>query len=121
LSATLALALLLATSLVYADGRRGKHHGNPAERMAKLSQKLDLSQEQQASVRQILNGQREKGREIRQSMREQAKPQFEALREETRSKLATVLDEEQLQKYDALRAKKHKKMKKRWRKHRDSE
>ena len=113
----IAIACLLGAPLLHADGDKGKHHRHHAERTAKMMQELQLSEEQQESVQQILREQREKGRALRKSRHEEMK----ALKAETREKLAAVLDEEQLQRYDQLLAEKRKKMRKRFGRHKETE
>jgi protein CpxP len=82
---TAACAAMLATlSIAHAEdpatkdagGNRSRHHnrGNALEHMTKT---LDLTPEQQAKIRSIL---------------EQAKPQFEAARQESRQKMKALRD-----------------------------
>lgn len=110
----LAIICLLGASFAYAEGWRGKHRGKHAE---KVVQALDLTDEQKEPVQEILREQMEKGRALRQSIRQQAEPEIKALMAETRTKLAGVLDETQLQKYDEFSAKRYEKMQRRFGKH----
>ena len=106
------LGSLLASSMALADHPAGgKHKGKHKDR---LISKLELTEEQKQPVADILKEQWKKGREIRHSAFEQIRPQMEALNEETRQRLADVLSEEQLQKYDEMSSKKHKRMEKRF-------
>ena len=106
------LSSLLLTSAAladhHADGKRGGKYKNM------LSRKLELTEEQKQPVADILKEQRAKGKEIRHSAFEQIRPQMEALHEETKERLAGVLTEEQLQKYEKMSSRKHKRMKKRF-------
>ena len=103
------ISLLLVSSMAFADG---KHKGKHKDR---LISKLELTEEQKQPVADILKEQWKKGREIRHSaFVEQIRPQMEALHEETRLRLTDILNEEQLQKYDELSSRKHKRMEKRF-------
>ena len=105
------LGSLLASSMALADHPAGgKHKGKHEDR---LISKLELTEEQKQPVADILKEQWKKRWEIKRSVMEQIKPQMEALDEETRQRLTDVLTEEQLQKYDEMSSKKHKRMEKR--------
>lgn len=106
------LSSLLLTSAALADHHAGGKHGDKYKNM--LGRKLELTEEQKQPVADILKEQRAKGREIRHSAFEQIRPQMEALHEETKERLAGVLTEEQLQKYDKMSSRKHKRMEKRF-------
>jgi len=64
---------------------------------------LALSGDQETQVKQIMKEQHEKKRTLWQAEGDRAskRPQMEALHAETRTRLATVLNEEQLAKFDA--------------------
>ena len=105
------LSSLLLTSMVLADHPAGgKHKGKYKDR---LISKLELTEEQEQPVADILKEQWKKRWEIKRSAMEKIKPQMEALHEETRQRLTGVLTEEQLQKYDMMRSKRHEWMQKR--------
>ena len=105
------LSSLLASSMALADHPAGgKHKGKHKDR---LISKLELTEEQKQPVADILKEQWKKRWEIKRSAMEQIKPQMETLDEETRQRLTDVLTEEQLQKYDEMSSKKHKRMEKR--------
>ena len=78
---------------------------DPARMVAQLSEQLELTEEQQPRVQAIIEeGTRERralmdeyGRDFRS-----ARPQLQALRESQRSKLAEILSDVQLARYDAL-------------------
>ncbi len=106
------LGSLLASSMALADHPAGgKHKGKHKDR---LISKLELTEEQKQPVADILKEQWKKRWEIKRSAMEQVKPQMEALHEETRQRLTDILTEEQLQKYDELSSRKHKRMEKRF-------
>ena len=85
----------------------GKHKG-------RFINKLQLTDDQRQPVADILKEQKEKGREVMQSVIEQVIPQMDALHEETRQRLADILSEEQLQKYDEMSSKRHERMQRRF-------
>lgn len=106
------LGSLLVSSMALADQPAGsKHKGKHKDR---LISKLELTEEQKQPVADILKEQWKKRWEIKRSAVEQVMPQMEALHEETRQRLTDVLTEEQLQKYDELSSRKHKRMEKRF-------
>ena len=99
---------LLLTSMALADHPAdAKHKGKHKDRVIS---KLQLTEDQRQPVADILKGQKEKGREIMQSAVEQVISQMDALHEETRQRLADILSEEQLQKYDQMSSKRHERM-----------
>lgn len=106
------LSSLLLAPMALADhpagGKRGGKHKNM------LISQLELTEEQKQPVAEILKEQRKKSREIMEPAFEQVKPQMEALQQETRQRLASVLTEEQLQKYDKMSSKRHGRMQKRF-------
>ena len=106
------LGSLLASSMALADHPAGgKHKGKHEDR---LISKLELTEEQKQPVADILKEQREKSREIMEPAFEQVRPQMEALHGETRQRLARVLTEEQLQKYDKMSSRRHERMQRRF-------
>lgn len=105
IAAFVSMLLVMAAS---ADHHPGGKHKNM------LISKLELTEEQKQPVAEILKEQRKKRWEIMQPAFEQVKPQMEALHEETRQRLAGVLTEEQLQKYDEVSSKRQKRMQKRY-------
>ena len=103
---------LLLTSMALADHPAdAKHKGKHKDRFIS---KLQLTDDQRRPVADILKEQKEKGREIMQSVYEQVIPQMDALHEETRQRLAGILTEEQLQKYEELSSKRHERMQRRF-------
>ena len=99
------LGSLLVSSMALA-GQAGdnKHRGKHKDR---LISKLELTEEQKQPVADILKEQRKKKRAIKRAAMEQARPQMEALHGETRQRLAAILTDEQLQKYDKMSSKRH--------------
>ena len=105
------LGSLLASSMALADHPAGGKHGG--KHKDRFISKLELTEEQKQPVAEILKEQWKKRKEIKQAAMEQVKPQMEALNEETRQRLAEILSEEQLQKYDKMSNKRHERMHKR--------
>ena len=103
--------LLLASMALADHPADAKHKGKHRDRFIS---KLQLTEDQRQPVTGILKEQKEQGREIMQSAFEQVIPQTDALHEETRQRLADVLTEEQLQKYDELSSKRHERMQRRF-------
>ncbi len=111
------LLIVIFTSLLLSGPAQAHDHDQGAKQGRKhkaiLFAKLNLAEEQKQSVAAILKEQRQKRKEIMKPEFERIKPQLQALREETRQRLADVLTEDQLQKYDELSSKRHKRMQKR--------
>ena len=105
-------SMLLLTSMALADHPAGGKGGG--KHKDRFISKLQLTDDQRQPVADILKEQKEQGREIMQSVIEQVIPQMDALHEETRQRLADVLTEEQLQKYDELSSKRHERMQRRF-------
>ena len=106
-----AFVSMLLAAAAFADHPAGDKHGGKYK--DRLISKLELTEEQKQPVADILKEQRKKKREIKRAAMEQVRPQMEALHGETRQRLAGVLTEEQLQKYDKISSKRHKRMHKR--------
>ena len=105
------LGSLLVSSMALADHPAGGKHGG--KHKDRFISKLELTEEQKQPVAEILKEQWKKRKEIKQAAMEQVKPQMEALNEETRQRLAEILSEEQLQKYDKMSSKRGERMHKR--------
>lgn len=104
-------SLLLVCTAQADHGKRVNHGGKHGDR---LIGELQLSDEQSDHVGGILEEQWKKRKAIMRTAFEQARPQLEALHVETRQRLADVLTEEQLQKYDELGRKRHERKQKRF-------
>ena len=107
-----ALSALLLNSMALADHPAGTRHAG--KHKDRLISKLQLTDEQRQPVADILKEQWEKGRAIMQPAFDQVRPQLEALHKETRQRLADVLSEEQLKKYDELSSKRRERMQRRF-------
>jgi hypothetical protein len=110
----LATGLLLVMSSV-ALANRPPHGHPPAFNIDKLEVLLDLDAYQKSEVQKILDVQRDAMRAKREEQRSsQTRPSFEQMQQEreaaqkaTRTQLATILNEQQLKKYDVLNERPH--------------
>ena len=92
------------------DKQVHRKHGkqNPAERVQKLSKKLNLSSEQQTKVQGILESQQQQMQSLRQdtSLAEQDKrAKFADLRQSTANQIRAALNEDQQKKFDEMEKK----------------
>jgi phage shock protein A len=96
---------LLAVSLSVSAG---SPYSDPAQRQAMLKEKYALTDVQAEQVQQILEGARAERKVIRDNATgdwEAAKPELEALRSRTHEQLSSVLNEDQMSKFDSIREK----------------
>ncbi|HVG19497.1 MAG TPA: hypothetical protein VNI02_10615 [Blastocatellia bacterium] len=71
----------------------------------KMNEKMDLSSDQQARIREILDGTGKRYLEIRKKMEPHIKdfePQFNAVRQQSREEIRGVLNEKQLPKFEEM-------------------
>lgn len=80
-------------------------HRPHEQRQNRLAEELGLDEGQQEAAKEIFRIQREKMRTIRKELSEEKRAQATASRAETRERLANILSEEQLAKFDDLAAK----------------
>jgi len=92
-----ALALAPLTAQAWGRGDRGP---SPDRALERMTERLDLSAEQQGQVREILESSFAKGREAREAHRSE----METIRQETQDRLAGVLSPEQMAELGQLRA-----------------
>ncbi|MFQ5660964.1 MAG: Spy/CpxP family protein refolding chaperone [Gammaproteobacteria bacterium] len=110
---------LLVTAFIFAQpafaehGDKGKHMDKRGHHMDRMIEELQLNGDQVDTFRQIMKEQRGKHRAVFQEMRDQMKPKMEAIHEETRQRLSTVLNEQQLQRFDEMTNKMRERMEKR--------
>lgn len=98
------------------EERKGKMGEHRMDR-EKFLDEMNLSADQKSRVQEILKEQHEKKRALfdAEGDRDAKRPQMEALHQETKTRLATVLNEEQMAKFDAAhqkRMERHKERKK---------
>jgi len=106
----LGLALLSLIPLTaQAFGRGGKHRPDPDRAVARLTEKLELTAEQQGRVKAIL----EDGFAKRAEVREAHRSEMETLREQTHDQLAAALTPEQASKLEQLREERRGRMERR--------
>jgi hypothetical protein len=83
-----------------ASARMGRGGGpDPDRAVAHLTDRLELTEEQQGEVRAIL----EEGAAEREALREAARTQMETHRDEVHARLAQVLSEDQVKELDQMR------------------
>ena len=104
----LALGLLAFAVAMPVEAQRGQGRMGPSldERVAQLTEVLSLDEAQVPQVREVLEMEAEKRRETFQNLRGSGDrgammTAMQELQEETRTLLAEILSEEQLEKYDA--------------------
>ena len=71
----------------------------------KMNERMDLSSEQQAHIREILDGTAKKYSEIRKDMEPRIKdfePRFNAVRQQSRDEIRALLNEKQLPKFEEM-------------------
>lgn len=79
--------------------------GKDCDRAGKLTEKLDLQEDQVEAVQQIMSEQHEKRSDLFQASRDSMKEQMQGLHNETKDKLSSILTPEQLTKFEELHAK----------------
>lgn len=90
--------LVALTAQARGPGKWGRE-ASPDRAVARMTERLDLTAEQQAEVRRILSESFEKRREIR----EETRRKIEALRQETDTRLSGTLTPEQMTRLRSLR------------------
>ncbi len=85
-------------------GKRGKgHEGRGAKMLERLDAKLDLSDAQEAKVKQILLSKREKMKALKEQEPDQRRAAGKALKEQTLNEIEAVLTADQKVKFAELR------------------
>jgi Spy/CpxP family protein refolding chaperone len=93
----LALALVLPLTVAAFPGDKGGFEGHHANRVERLSKRLDLTPEQKTKVEALFKEQDEK---------------FKVIHEQTRTRLQEVLTKEQMTKMDDMKKQRHEKWQK---------
>jgi Spy/CpxP family protein refolding chaperone len=99
------LAMLALTPLSAEAKGRGMREPSPDRAVARLTERLDLTEEQQVQVRQILEESFDQRREIwdeGRASRDAVREQMETLKQETDDRLAEVLNEQQIEESQKL-------------------
>jgi len=105
---------------------RGKHHGGwmqrglhrePEQVIERLRTKLDLSEEQAMQAAPVIKESLEKRRAVYDKYREEGlkerdamRAEIQAIRDETHAKLAPILDDEQNERFNAMKQQRHEHM-----------
>ena len=106
----LALAAIFSATPLEAQQRAGRGGGmgmDVDEQMARLTEVLELDEDQATSVRAVLEAQMERMQELRSSAagdREAMRAAMMEMREETDAQLAEILTKEQMEKYTEMMA-----------------
>jgi len=81
------------------DARRGRRgEGHQQDHFTRLTQELDLTEEQKTAMMEVFQSQRSRFHEVM----EQVRPEFDRLKQETHAELAKVLSPEQMTKLEAM-------------------
>ena len=99
--------MFLLTQASYAQSDKG------CDRAGKLAEKLDLEENQVEAVQQILNEQHKKKRDLFQASRDSLKQKMDDLHLETKDKLGSVLNPDQMARFEELHAKRVEKIEQR--------
>lgn len=93
-------------------GGHGMHHGgapNPGEQVKRLTKELKLSSDQQTQLKQIFADQEKNRDQERESMQnlspEERRAKFEQTRQEMDTKIESILNDAQKQKFTEMRSK----------------
>lgn len=106
LLAILAVALTSTPAWAQQGGFGGRRMLSPDERLAQLTEQLDLTDEQAAQMKPIIDAQSKKQQELFESAggdRATMRAEMTKLMEETDKQYAEVLTEEQMSKYREMR------------------
>ncbi len=103
--------------LILAQHKVLAHEGQGCGPGGRLADTLELDEAQSGAFQKIMEDQKSRRMEIMQKHREQMKEKMQSLHAETRTQLSSILTEDQLAKFDAMRAKRME----RFRKTRDSD
>ena len=111
-----ALCVLMVACLVFIQTASAQDRGRPGKApspervMAKLTERLNLTEEQKVQMQPVIKDDMEKHRDVMTKAREQeikdreaVRAQFEAIDKETDAKLATILSAEQLKEFQKIR------------------
>lgn len=100
------IALTVLLALVPLPALAGHGH---EQHMESMTSELQLSEDQAKAVKQIMEEQHQAWRALRESegARDQKKAEMEALHAKTKERLATVLNDEQLARMEAMMEKRH--------------
>ena len=93
------------------DGKHPPHHARGSEKFLKrFADKLELTEEQRAQIKQIFDSKREQMEQIRKEVQ----PRFHEIRTTTRNEIRAVLSEQQQKKFDRIHKRMDERRKKRF-------
>jgi len=99
----LTISVLLSTFLACSGGEERRGPFSPEERMTRLKERLDLTDEQAEHIKQIFSESNEKMRALRDSFtadRRGAREEMMIIRRETDEKIKAILFDDQLEAYE---------------------
>ncbi len=102
--------LLTVIALLFIAQQVALAESGDCRRGDRLIKKLNLNDDQVETVTQILEQQREKRHAIFEEHHKKMKTTMESLHNETKEQLSRILTEEQLTKFDEIKAKKRERM-----------
>jgi len=85
------------------DSRPGQRGEAMKERMAKMAEELNLTDEQKTKVQEYMKSQAEKRQELRDATPEERQEKGKAMREELNKKMKEILTAEQYTKWEKMR------------------
>lgn len=95
----------------HAHRGRGRHHRDPAQRLARLSERLGLDANQQALVRQAFDQARAEHQALREQPRSpERREAHRAIMQRTMERIDAILTPEQRATFDAMRAERRERM-----------
>ena len=101
----LGIEMLAAAPLAQYGGRRMRRQMTPADRLARMTKQLKLTDEQQAKIKPILEEQHNKMMDLRQDTsmtREDRFAKFREIRQESLQKIKPILTPEQQKKWEKM-------------------
>ena len=125
LTLALALALLSLPAVAQTTSKdsstnsmaegQGRHHGMPSvdERVQHLTQALNLSADQQAKVKSVLQDQQNQVSSLKQDTslsQEDRRAKFQQIRQDTHQKIRDVLNDDQKAIFDQVKARRQERM-----------
>jgi len=91
------------------EGMHGHRGGmDPAQQLQHMTKALDLSADQQSQIKPILDARQQQMQQLFQDQsmsREDRRAKMQSIQQDTSSKIETVLNDTQKQKYEAMQAK----------------